>query len=89
MENWTMAIILLVLAIGGLCLYFMLKPKRKWSCKDGGCEVVINGDFESEQKCLQSCRKKQEETYKKKVHFAKKRTEIDNNGLVKSTVISK
>lgn len=83
MESWVIAtILILFVVVIGLCLYFMNRPKKKWSCKDGNCELIINGDFESEQKCLKRCIEKYSKTHIKKVRFADKRTEIDSHGKI-------
>jgi len=84
-------IIIVILARIGVSSYFF-KSEDKWSCEDGRCEISINVDFKSKQKCIKKCREvikgnndylnndlnnKLNET---RVKFAEKKTEIDING---------
>ena len=42
---------------------------KKWSCKEGGCELVLGGDYDTEEECKKSgCKLKETD---KKVTFAK------------------
>ena len=50
-----------MVVIMGLLLYRQRhkkdNPDSKWACKEGNCEVDINGNFDSKSDCLQACKR--------------------------------
>jgi hypothetical protein len=75
-------IICLVLLVVGIIIFFIIihrKNKYTWKCTEKGCcEIVLNGDYNTQKKCLEACKNKEE--YKKKVKFSQLKSEIDVNG---------
>jgi hypothetical protein len=56
MEAWV--ITLLVLAIVGAIIglsFLIIHNRRKWSCTDQGCELVLGGDYSSHPECKKAC----------------------------------
>lgn len=48
-----LTIILLIITVIITIIYF--REKKYWVCNGDNCELVINGDYTTERKCLEIC----------------------------------
>jgi hypothetical protein len=60
--NSTLTVILIVvfllfITIISLYLHSVMK-KKKWTCREGGCELDIDGEYDTKKDCLKSCSSK-------------------------------
>ena len=59
-----------------LCFVTKESNSCKWSCNEGQCEKIIDGDFTSLEKCKKHCAKRKDckgGNCEKKISFAKER----------------
>ena len=54
--NVTLIVVVGVLIAVGIGIYLVVEYKvKKWSCVEGKCEKILNGDHSSLEKCQQQC----------------------------------
>ena len=57
--NSTLTVVLIVVLLTffvviGLYMHFVMN-KKKWTCREGGCELDIDGEYDTKKDCLNSC----------------------------------
>lgn len=58
--NITLLTILILIAVG-IGIYLVVEYKvKKWTCVEGNCTKIINGDHSSLEKCQQQCSMKKQ-----------------------------
>jgi hypothetical protein len=56
------ASLLVIIIIGVLFLVYKKVTEKRWACKEGGCEIDIDGEYTSKRECMKDCNNKEDET---------------------------
>lgn len=55
MNNILLIVIVVFLLLLLVLFYLTLRRHKKWSCTEKGCELVVNGKYNSKSDCEKSC----------------------------------